>query len=50
MIKTLIEDDNTKIAVFFGTNDSSDGKEGSSDNDNIGFMNKDIYSDDEFSF
>ena len=50
MINTLIEDDTKKIAVFFGTQSSSDGKEDSCDSDNLGFMNKDIYSDAEFSF
>lgn len=50
MINTLIEDETNKIAVFFGTNDSSDGKESSCDSDNLGFLNKEIYSDEDFSF
>ncbi len=53
MINTLVEDDAQKIAVFFGGYDSSDGKEGSkdgSDSDNLGFLGKEIYSDEEFAF
>lgn len=50
MLHNLIEDDITEIGIFFGTDQSSDGKEDSSDSDNVGFMNKDIYSDENFTF
>jgi hypothetical protein len=50
MINILIEEQAPKIAVFFGTDGSSDGKEGSCDSDNLGFMNKDTYSDEAFQF
>ena len=42
--------DDLKIAVFFGTDGSSDGKECSSDSDNLGFMHQESDEDEEFIF